>query len=674
MLTTIEKILFLVVVAVALYYTWRNFRLVYQVIRRGQGDFPSREQMVGRLMEAGVKWLSIRPIWKTRTVASLFHGLVAWGFVFYFLVNAGDFLQGYFPIRFLGDNPIGSLYRFLADIFSVAVLVGMLYFLVRRFVLAAPELRYRENIKLHEKVQAGGIRRDSLIVGLFILLHVGSRFLGESFTIALERQATGHGDAAQPFANAVSLLWGGLGEGALIFGQHAGWWLALGLILAFLPYFPYTKHFHLMLSGVNFLTKPERTSLGAIEPENFEDETIESFGVARLEELPWTHLADAYACIMCNRCQDVCPAYVTGKELSPSALEVNKRYYINGHMAEMAAGAETPPLLDYAISESALWACTSCGACVDICPVGNEPMFDILYMRRHQVLMENSFPHELQTAYRGMERNGNPWNLSRRDRMKWAGDVEIPTVDDNPEADVLWWVGCAPSYDPRAQQTALAFAKVLNHAGVNYAVLGEMENCTGDSARRSGREDLFYELATANIEVLNEVKPKRIVATCPHCLHTLGKEYGQYGGHYEVIHHTQLLSELVAAQKLSYDVQTEGKVTFHDPCYLGRHNGIVDAPRSVLEAGNIHLEEMPRHGKQSFCCGAGGGQMWKEEEPGSAAVNKTRYDEAHATGAKTIAVGCPFCLTMMTDAAKAADEGVAVKDVVELIAESLGKE
>ncbi|RLT44674.1 MAG: 4Fe-4S dicluster domain-containing protein [Chloroflexi bacterium] len=673
MLTTIEKLLFLVVVATALYYAWRNFRLVYQVIRRGTGGFPSREQIVGRLLEAGVKWLSIRPIWKTRTVASLFHGLVAWGFVFYFLVNGGDLLQGYFPIRFLGDNPIGSLYRFLADLLSVAVLVGMLYFLVRRFLLAAPELSYRANIMLHEKVRAGGIRRDSLIVGLFILLHVGSRFLGESFSIALERAASGHGDAAQPFANAFSLLWGGLGANALTVGQHAGWWLALGLILAFLPYFPYTKHFHLMLSGVNFLTKPQRTSLGALEPENFEDETIEAFGVARLENLPWTHLADAYACIMCNRCQDVCPAYLTGKELSPAALEVNKRYYINGHMQEIAAGAETPLLLDYALSESALWACTACGACVDICPVGNEPMFDILYMRRHQVLMENSFPHELQSAYRGMERNGNPWNLSRRERMKWAGDLEIPTVDDNPDAEILWWVGCAPSYDPRAQQTAIAFAKVLNHAGVNYAVLGDRESCTGDSARRSGREDLFYQMATANIETLNEVKPKRIVATCPHCLHTLGKEYGQYGGHYEVIHHTQLLSELVAAKKLSYDVQTDGAVTFHDPCYLGRHNGIVDAPRSLLEAGNIQIEEMPRHGAQSFCCGAGGGQMWKEEEPGAAAVNKTRYDEARSTGAKTIAVGCPFCLTMMTDAAKSAGEGVAVKDVVELIAQSLQK-
>ncbi|RME52292.1 MAG: (Fe-S)-binding protein, partial [Caldilineae bacterium] len=499
-------------------------------------------------------------MWKARTAASVFHAMVAWGFVFYFLVNFGDVLQGYFPIQFLGRGVIGGIYRFLADIFSVAVLVGIIYFILRRFVLHAPELGYRDNVTLMDKVKAGSVSRDSLIVALFILFHVGFRFLGESFTIALERLGAGHGDPAQPFANGVSLLWSGMGASALTVGQHVSWWMALGLILAFIPYFPYSKHFHLIMSGINFLTKPQRTSLGALEPEDFEDESIESFGVARLEDLPWTHLVDAYSCIMCNRCQDVCPAYTTGKELSPSALEVNKRYYINQHITELVNGEETPPLLEYAISESALWACTACGACVDICPVGNEPMFDILYMRRYQALMENSFPSELRQAYRGMERNGNPWNQSRRDRMAWAEGLDVPTIDDNPDAEILWWVGCAPSYDPRAQQTARAFAKVLNHAGVSYAVLGEMENCTGDSARRSGREDLFYELALGNIEVLNEVQPKRIVATCPHCLHTLGKEYPQYGGHYEVIHHTQLISELVAAKKLDYTIVPDGRV------------------------------------------------------------------------------------------------------------------
>ncbi|MYC23844.1 MAG: (Fe-S)-binding protein, partial [Caldilineaceae bacterium SB0662_bin_25] len=464
--------------------------------------------------------------------------------------------------------------------------------------------------------------------------------------------------------------------GALTVGQHVGWWVALGLVLAFVPWFPRTKHLHLIMSGVNFLARPQRSSLGELPPLDFEDETIEEFGAAKLEQLPWPHLVDAYACIMCNRCQDVCPAYVTGKELSPAALEVNKRYAINERATAMAAGGETPPLLDYAISESAVWACTACGACVDICPVGNEPMFDIMHLRRYQALTENSFPQELQQAYRGIERQGNPWNQSARERLAWAEGLAVPRVDEAPDAEILWWVGCAPSYDPRARATARAFAKVMNHAGVRFAVLGEMESCSGDAARRSGREDLFWGMAESNTEVLNEVAPRRIVTTCPHCLHSIGKEYHQYDGReggpqWEVIHHTQLLSELVAAGSLEYNVEEDGAVTFHDPCYLGRHNGIVDAPREVLAAGNIELEEMPRHGQQSFCCGAGGAQFWKEEEPGERAVSAERYAEARATGAETVAVGCPFCLTMMSDAANAAGEGVAVKDVVELIAEGL---
>ena len=674
MLTLAEKLLFLAAVAVSFYLSYLRFRQLYLVVRRGAGEFPTRDELVGRLAQAAGRWLTFGNLWKSRGRAGVFHALIAWGFVFYLLVNFGDLLQGYLPIRFLGQNPIGAAYRFLADLVSVAILTGMVYFLLRRFAFHAPALGYHDNIKLVDEVKSGGIRRDSLVVGLFILLHVGFRLLGESFAIALARQLTGRGDPAQPFANGISLLWGGLNASTLTLGQHLGWWVALGLVLAFLPYFPRTKHLHLIMSGVNFLARRQRTSLGELPPLDFEDESIEEFGAARLEQLPWPHLVDAYACIMCNRCQDVCPAYVTGKELSPAALEINKRYAINSQAEAIAAGAQTPPLLDYAISESAVWACTACGACIDICPVGNEPMFDIMHLRRYQALTADSFPQTLQQAFRGIERQGNPWNQSARERLAWADGLAVPTVDENPDADILWWVGCAPSYDPRARQTARAFAKVLDHAGVDYAVLGEMESCSGDAARRSGREDLFWGMAKTNIELLNDVAPRRIVTTCPHCLHAIGKEYHQYSqnqNRFDVIHHTQLLSELVAARKLEYNIQQDGVVTFHDPCYLGRHNGIVDAPRSLLQGDNIQLEEMPRHGQQSFCCGAGGAQFWKEEEPGERAVSSERYAEARATGADTVAVGCPFCLTMMSDAANAAQEGVAVKDVVELIAESL---
>lgn len=673
MLTLNEKVMFVALVVGALAYAWIGFKDVCLVIRRGQGEMPSLADAQMRVVAALKQWATFGSIWKIRGTANLFHALIAWGFIFYFLVNFGDVVQGFFPVTFLGENIIGDLYRFAADIATAGVLVGMVYFLLRRFVWNSKELKYRDNVKLIDSVGAGAVRRDSLIVGFFILFHVGFRLLGESFAVAQHG-----GDLGQPFAHLLSLVWNGWSEWALTAGQHIGWWGAIGLILLFIPYFPYTKHFHLIMSGVNFATKPQRTSLGALEPINFEDESVQEFGVAKIEELPWTHLVDAYACIMCNRCQDVCPAYTTGKELSPSALEVNKRYYLNENLEELAAGKSSEfNLLDFAISESAVWACTACGACVDICPVGNEPMFDILYLRRRQVLMEDQFPNELKSAFRGMERNGNPWNQSARDRMKWANGLDVPTIDENPEPDVLWWVGCAPAFDPRAQQVAQAFAKVLKAAGVNYAVLGEAESCTGDSARRAGNEYLFYEMAKANIETLNEVKPKRIVTTCPHCLHTLGKEYPQYGGHYEVIHHTQLLSELTAAKKISV-TKARGeidRITFHDPCYLGRHNGIVDAPRQVLGSTDAFVVEMPRHGKQSFCCGAGGAQMWKEEEHGSGPederVNANRYREAEQTGAQTLAVGCPFCLTMLSDAAKEGKKAMQVKDVAEIIAERL---
>ncbi|MEK6222510.1 MAG: (Fe-S)-binding protein, partial [Chloroflexota bacterium] len=376
-------------------------------------------------------------------------------------------------------------------------------------------------------------------------------------------------------------------------------------------------------------------------------------------------------CIMCNRCQDVCPAYNTGKVLSPAALEINKRYFINEEAKALAAGeASTRPLLEFAITEEAVMACTACGACTDICPVGNDPMRDIMDIRRAMVLMENKFPEQWQTAFRGMERTTNPWNVPQTDRMNWAEGYDVKTIDQNPEPEVLWFVGCAPSTDARAQKTAQAFAQIMNKAGVNYAVLGKNEQCTGDSARRAGNEYLFAEMANANVEVLNKVAPKRIVAPCPHCLHTLKNEYPAFGGNYEVVHHTQIINELIADGSIELE-DTEQSITFHDPCYLGRQNDILIDPRSVLETTGANLLEMQKTGSQSFCCGAGGAQMWKEEEDGDMGVNINRFQQAESTGAETLAVGCPFCMVMLTDASKAEKSDMQVKDVAEIVVERM---
>jgi Fe-S oxidoreductase len=300
-------------------------------------------------------------------------------------------------------------------------------------------------------------------------------------------------------------------------------------------------------------------------------------------------------------------------------------------------------------------------------------MFDILDIRRDQVLVQAEFPTELKGAFNGMERQGNPWQMSES-RLAWAEGLDVPTTDDNPSFDVLYWVGCAASYEPRARETARALVKVLRAAKVNFAVLGDAEACTGDVARRAGNEFLYSEMAKANVETLNAAKPKRIVVTCPHCFHNIGKEYSQFGGQYEVVHHTQLIEELIAAGKLpsSAHPNKQPNVTFHDPCYLGRHNDVIGPPRSVLTSAGAALVEMPRTRKNSFCCGAGGAQFWKEEEHGNAKVNLTRYEEAKQTGADTLAVGCPFCMRMFADASAEVTGGPVVKDVVEIVAENLG--
>ena len=669
MLTLVEKILFVIAVLGSLYFTWIGVQRIIKIIGRGQGK-PDWSLARKRLWKVTLKVGTFQPLFRFRLGPSLLHALIGWGFLYFVLVNLADLLNAYIPGFRFGENVglVGDVYRLLADLFGTGVVIGIVGMEIRRFIIRPKVLTARESIKLDPRARAG-ILRDSAIVAAFIFVHVGSRLLGESMYLA----QNGIADSWQPVATMVAGLMSGMSRTALEIGQHASFWLSLGAIVAFLPYFPYSKHIHLFFSPINHLLKPERKSIGELSYVNFEDESIEQFGATNLEHLGWEQLLDSYACIMCMRCQEVCPAYNTGKILSPAAVEINKRYFMNHEEGTaFANGESSKPLTEWAIPEEAVFACTSCGACVDICPVGNEPMRDILDIRRSLVLMENNFPKQWENAFKGMERNMNPWSVSQADRMKWAEGLDVPTIEQNAEPEILWWVGCAPATDARAQKTAQAFAKILNASGLNYAVLGKNEQCTGDSARRAGNEYLFFELASANVEMLNEVKPPRIVTTCPHCLHTLKNEYPAFGGNYEVIHHTQLINELVGAGKIQMNVEGDAmQVTFHDPCYLGRHNHIFEAPREDLKSAGLVTVEMPRHGAKSFCCGAGGAQMWKEEEEGTSSVNITRFKEAKATGAKTLAVGCPFCMTMLNDASNADGGEVMVKDVAEIVADRL---
>jgi Fe-S oxidoreductase len=667
-LTIYEKVIFSLAVLVSLYFAWILTIRISKIIGRGKGKIDwslSRK----RILKVSLRVLTFQPVFRFRFWPSFFHSLVAWGFIYYLLVNLGDVLEGFIPnFHFLGSGTLRNLYVLGADLLSMAVLVGMAALAIRRFILRSRDLSTRAGILLHPKA-AHGIRRDSAIVTGFILIHVGARLKGETFAIAV------HGnDAWQPVANTIAGLWVGVQPSYLVIGQHIAFWLALGTILLFIPYFINSKHIHLFFAPLNYLLKPERKSIGELYPLDFEDETIEQFGATRLEDLGWELIMDAYACIMCFRCQDVCPAYNTGKVLSPAAMEINKRYFLNQEGVRLAKGENSSqPLIEFAIPTEAIWACTACGACVDICPVGNEPMRDILEIRRALVLMENNFPDQLQTAFRGMERTLNPWSISSTERMKWAEGLKVPIIDDNPQPDILWWVGCAPATDARAQKTARAFVEILEAAGVNFAVLGKLEQCTGDSARRAGNEYLFHEMAQSNVEILNEVSPKRIVTTCPHCLHTIKNEYTAFGGNFQIIHHTQLIDELIADNRLKLKQGKSGKLTFHDPCYLGRQNDVIIEPRNVLKQSHSEYIELPRSGNKSFCCGAGGAQMWKEEEEGQERVSSNRIKEAYSSGANLLAVGCPFCMIMLSDANSENEKRLEVMDIAEIVAKQLQK-
>ena len=660
MITIVEKIIFAIFALATMVAVYFAVRRLARLIGAGSGK-PDWYLAPKRLWNVFSRIAIFQPVFRARFWPSVFHALVGWGFLYYLFVNVFDVIHAYVP-GFVIPGLAGEIYLFLADISSVAVLLGMVFFVMRRFIFKPANLSTRDSTLLLPKARAG-IRRDSAIVAGFIVIHVGTRFLGESLALAARQ----HADAWQPFGSLFASVLYKLNPQAITIGEHITFWLALGTIMAFLPYFPYSKHIHLFFAPLNFLLKPERRSIGELNYINIDDPAIESFGAAKLSDLGWEQLMDSYSCIMCFRCQEVCPAYQTGKVLSPAALEINKRYLLNG-VKDTLPGDK---LVESVIPQEAIWACTSCGACVDICPVGNEPMRDILDIRRNLSLMENSFPKQLEAAFRGMERVQNPWGVPVSERMKWAEGLPVPTIAQNPKPDILWWVGCAPAIDPRAQKTARAFAKILISAKVNFAVLGENEQCTGDAARRAGREDIFFMLAQNNVEQLNTVQPKRIVTTCPHCLHTIKNEYPAFGGNYEVSHHSQLIAELIDKHQLVLPMQsTKEPITFHDPCYLGRQNGIIHAPRAVLNEIGLITQEMPRHGQKSFCCGAGGAQAWKEEEPGTERISNARLAEARSVGARTVAVGCPFCLTMLEDAAKQGGD-MEIKDIAELVASTL---
>jgi Fe-S oxidoreductase len=445
-------------------------------------------------------------------------------------------------------------------------------------------------------------------------------------------------------------------------------WAHVAVILTFLAYLPHSKHLHIATAGINVYFSRTRRR-GRLEPLRFDlpDDEIR-FGAGTIGDLTWKEMVDSFSCTECGRCQDVCPAYATGKQLSPKLLIMGIRDQVFAEGANLLAGGELSPIAGNGVPEEMIWDCVTCGACVHECPVSIEHVDHIVDLRRDLVMMQSSFPQEAETMLRDVERVGNPWGKPQGDRASWAEDLGVRVLAEGEEPpEVLYWVGCAAAYDERARVAAESTAKLLQKAGVDFAILGAREACTGDPARRMGNEYVFQQYAEQNIATLNDARVTKIVASCPHCLNSLGNEYPDFGGRYEVMHHTQLLAELVRDGKLRPKAG-EGEITYHDSCYLARHNDVRDEPRELVASVGKPIE-MSRNRERTFCCGAGGAHMWMEER--GTPINEERVREASETGAETLAVACPFCTVMLDDGVRSMGKQLRVGDVSTLLVESM---
>ncbi len=681
---------FVVLLAVAFGVFARTMFGMVRAARRGRPDPRSRvDQIPQRLWSVLVYFIGQKKVAREgpQHHTSKHHLVIFWGFLIITVGTVEMLIQGVVPAfswELLMPDAAYAVLVGAIDIVNAAVLLAIIWAIARRVFVRPPLIPMNLDA--------------ALILGAIASLMV-THFLYHGYTIAA---GSDHG-GWQPVSTLAAAWLGPEASTGAVYAREAAYWLHIAIVLAFLNYLPLSKHIHLLGALPNIFFR--NLSKHRLDMPKLDLDDEEQWGVGKVEQFSWKSLIDTYACTECARCSNYCPAYATDKNLSPMQLVHDIRYEMIDRDAllaqrekltspERAAKPDEstspttspnttkiaeidkqlemmPPLVGGRIQEDTLWACTSCGACQEVCPVFIEHPLKIIQMRQHLVLEQESVPADLARTFRNIERQQNPWGISNEDRMAWAKDLDVPTIADNPDPEYILWVGCAGAFDRRIIKQTRAMIEILHAAKVNYAVLGHNEACTGDPARRAGNEFLFEMQAEANVEALNKAKAKKVIASCPHCLHTLKNDYPQFGGNYEVIHHTQLIAHLFQTGALQSQAKAEKTFTYHDSCYLGRWNGEYAAPRQVLSQIGAKPKELTRSKQYGFCCGAGGGRMFMEEE--SPRVNENRTQEILDSGAQAVAVACPFCNIMLTDGMKSKDKenDVEVLDVAEVVAKVL---
>ena len=652
---TWQTFAFLFAAGSAFGYSGYRLFLLIKMMKAHQGKSDRWDEIPSRIATAIVNVLGQKAVLKKKSIG-IAHTIIFWGFIIITVGTLEQFVSTLYQpanFEFIGHTPYSFLVG-LQDFLTFGVLAAVLYAAYRRFIVR-PEALGKSRDATIILILTGSLMVSIILMNAFHILGLHPWYAGSLFL-------------SQRVSQSLSGL--GLSDDTYVGLGTTFKWIHMLIVLGFAVYIPSSKHLHILAAGPNtFLRTLPREK--AMKPINFEDEKVTQYGAAKVTDLSWKDSLDYYSCTECGRCQDLCPAWNTQKPLSPKLLILDLKDNMYRNKEKLLTGKvdEVTHIIDNNVTEDVIWACTSCRACEIACPVFIEHTDKIYDIRRNLVMMESRFPAEVQTVFKNMETNSTPWAFSSSDRANWAEGLGVKTLAEDPKVDVLLWVGCAGSYDDRNKKVLKAFVSILKKAEIKFAILGNEEQCTGDPARRIGNEYLYQTLAKANIETLNRYAVKRIVTACPHCFNTIKNEYKDFGGNYEVLHHSQFIAKLITDGKIKPTKAIDETVTFHDSCYLGRWNNIYAQPRSVIgSVPSMRVVEMKNNHDESMCCGAGGGRMWMEEKIGKR-VNVARTEQALATKAGIVASSCPFCMTMMTDGVKTKEmqDKVKVMDIAEIV-------